>query len=140
MILPGVYVGGVETVINLPNYISRVVNCATELTNLSNRSIGNYLRIDLDDSGSPKDLELFERSIRQVINFIEQGLDQNQNILIHCFMGTSRSCSVATAFVLSQKPELTVQEAVDFVISKRPMAFDGGERQVYREVLDEYFP
>jgi len=108
MILPGVYVGGVETVINLPNYISRVVNCATELTNLSNRSIGNYLRIDLDDSGSPKDLELFERSIRQVINFIEQGLDQNQNILIHCFMGTSRSCSVATAFVLSQKPELTV--------------------------------
>jgi len=60
----------------------------------------------------------FRKVNSSVINFIEQGLDQNQNILIHCFMGTSRSCSVATAFVLSQKPELTVQEAVDFVISK----------------------
>ena len=144
-IIKGLFVGDMNSVYT---GFQNVVNCATELTNFSNRPKGHYLRIDLNDSGDKIDTETFEESIEhfvasradQMVVFVETALGRGETVLIHCYMGISRSCSVAAAFLLSQDITLTVDEAIDFIISKKPNAFDGGNSLIYYPSLQLLYP
>jgi protein-tyrosine phosphatase len=56
----------------------------------------------------------------QAINFIENAISENGNVLVHCFAGISRSAALCTAFI-SHKLNLHPNDAVSLIQNLRPI-------------------
>lgn len=54
----------------------------------------------------------------ECIEFIEESLKKNENILVHCAAGVSRSASIVIAYIMKTK-KLKFEEAFNLVKSKR---------------------
>ena len=150
-IIPGLFVGDEEAakLVFIPGGppVSRVINCANELFNweewsgpfTNGQPSDVYIKIPLEDDGSPKDLQVFEDGFKAVVAFLGDVSIEDKPVLIHCAMGISRSASMAAAVMCHLNPNLTVDTAVSMIMSKRPVAFDGGTCQLYRPVLNKFF-
>lgn len=69
----------------------------------------NYLVLDLIDSEYEEILEKFEESNK----FIDNCLENNQKVLVHCICGVSRSSTLVTAYLISKglgKPEEIIEK------------------------------
>jgi len=134
-ILPSLYIGtyaDAECLVVHPSESKwAVVNCAREIRNISNRHPSQYLKIPLDDTGDLEDNILFQREIHSVIDFIGERLKEGKEVLVHCQMGKSRSCSVLAAYLLHGKTEYNLRDAKQWIIDRYPEAFDGGSLKVY---------
>ena len=52
------------------------------------------------------------------VAYIEEGIKEGGNVLVHCAMGVSRSATVVVAFLMKNKG-MKRDEAIDWVKSKR---------------------
>jgi protein-tyrosine phosphatase len=110
-ILDHLYLGDIET--------SKQANNIQYILNLSNdknyKEINGikYLHIPIDDNRSQNISQYFEQSIQ----FIEEAIQQQKNILVHCMNGVSRSVSIILAYMLYKG--YTLKDAFLFVKNKR---------------------
>ncbi|ALX27433.1 hypothetical protein GMAR_ORF58 [Golden Marseillevirus] len=72
------------------------------------------LIIRADDSPSVNLSEVFQ----QVADFIEFGLKNGKNVLVHCMMGISRSATCVIAYLML-KQGMTLKDALSFVRKRR---------------------
>jgi protein-tyrosine phosphatase len=54
---------------------------------------------------------------------IYNALQNNINVLVHCFEGKHRSAAVVAYFLMKRKFIFDYQKAFDFIQKKRPVAF-----------------
>ena len=116
--------------------IKRIVNVG-QIKNVANLPPSDYLRIDINDTGSNKDLDVFSNAIQRFLQFMDSIDPKVSPVLIHCQLGVSRSCSLVIVYLLAQKVCKTVDEAIDYIKARRSVAFIN-RRHVYRQVIEDW--
>ena len=91
--------------------ITTVINCADEIK--SNYSDIKFLKLNLYDMSNENLFPQFEFAYK----FIKKNADNN--ILIHCFMGRSRSASLVVFYLMKEKG-WDYDTCIDFIKLKRP--------------------
>ena len=115
--------------------ILSVVNCAAELYN-DYKDLKSF-ELYLHDMPSERIFPIFE----QAYDFVKRHLDHN--ILVHCYMGISRSSSFVV-FYLMKENGWDYETCIDFIRQKRPIADPnyGFESQLkeyyYRNILKKH--
>ena len=96
--------------------IKTIINVTSEISNYypDNFEYKNYLILDINEDS-------IEGYLEDSYNYINKNLypiEDNKNILIHCFMGASRSASILTYYIM-KKYNKSFDEAVNFISNKR---------------------
>ena len=60
----------------------------------------------------------------QVLEKIHLALQEKKPVLVHCFAGMQRSCALVACYLIKYN-NMTPVEAIDYIKSKRPIAFFG---------------
>lgn len=100
------------------NSYDLIINCSVDLPIV----IPNTIRINLKDSSSEADNMYNQIINKNVLEEIDRALKNNKKVLIHCFAGMQRSAAV-TACYLIQYHNYNVEDAINFIKSKRRIAF-----------------
>ena len=135
-IIPGLFVGDINIARNSDfmksNNIKRIVNCTKHIPCYF-RNLILYYQIPVNDTFL--DSDILQTHLLPAVNFMMYPSKSNA-VLIHCHAGISRSCTVAAAFIrLFYFPN--IPDAINFVISKRHIAFSHGVE--FRKVLENLF-
>lgn len=91
-----------------------VINVTTDVPNYFDEDI-TYVNIPINDNNNDLIDEYLEKVYRKILEFQNEG---KGNILIHCFVGASRSVSVAL-YYLVKKHDMTVEEALTYIKHRR---------------------
>lgn len=139
-IVPGLFISNITISLSRSflhiNNIKLVVNCAKELTNIKNTSRKiKFINIPLYDRVEDNDLmyDFLEKTVDKIRLFHLYG----NNVLVHCHMGISRSASVVVAYLIKYY-NYNLTDAINFVISKRNIAFNGGKNIVFYNTLKKF--
>ena len=110
--------------------IKYIINLATTVPNFFSNM--EYLKIDIKDDGQKK---FTKQTLDKAYDFIEYSQLQNKNILIHCFMGRSRSVTVII-YYLMKKFSLNYDQAIDIIKNQRNYV---NPSQIFKENIKELF-
>lgn len=119
-IIPGIYLGNAY---NASNYstiqyynIKNILNISKELPNyFENNTEIIYKKIEIIDDAENH----IKEHIQDIISFIDdKNIDNQNSLLVHCYMGSSRSASVIL-IILIYKYGYTFDEALTLIKSKR---------------------
>jgi protein-tyrosine phosphatase len=120
LLLGGVYLGSGEAARNVNVLvklgITHILNAATTRHRQGSDPF-QYLTLELEDTPGQEVLHLLERAH----TFIDSAVQRGSGVLIHCQAGVSRSVTIAASYLMRQH-KMTVEEALEFVRSKRPAA------------------
>jgi dual specificity phosphatase 12 len=86
-----------------------------EISNYYNDEI-IYKKYGLYDNNNEPIIQYLEKTFTDIIEF--QQSCPNKNILIHCFMGASRSASILTYYI-HKKFNISIDDAIIFIKNKR---------------------
>ena len=103
-IIDNIYVGNYKFALDanlmIKEGITHILNCGNGLKNFyENDNIFKYLYIPLYDSESQK----LEKYLEKSNNFIKEGSENNNKILIHCGAGMSRSVTLCLMYLIMEK-------------------------------------
>jgi protein-tyrosine phosphatase len=103
-IIPGIYLGNAYNANNFAILsklnIKVIVNVSTEFNNTYEKDTDiKYIQIPIRDDA---DHHLNKHSIKQVFEFLDlyAPYDENNAVLFHCYMGSSRSASITLAYLI----------------------------------------
>lgn len=97
------------------NNIGLIINMTNEISNYYVDEI-IYKKYGLYDNNKEPITQYLEQTFKDIIEF--QHKYPNKNILIHCFMGASRSASILTYYI-HKKYNLTINDSIIFIKNKR---------------------
>jgi protein-tyrosine phosphatase len=123
LIIPHLFLGNVEDAMNVvssdnPLHITRMVTVSKELsTYIRPPDCVQHLIIEVNDSVD----ENIHKYFFQAIDFIDEGLHVNENTLVHCYAGISRSSTIIIAYMLHAYPVMTLDDALHHVRIVRPI-------------------
>lgn len=127
-IIDNIYLGNAMNAasqLTLKKYnINVIFNITKEISNYySNNENYKYFQYKLYDNNEESILEYLEKTYDDIIEYQK---NKNSNILVHCYMGRSRSASVVIYYVMrtlrhSDGSYYTPDEAIDYVKDKRPI-------------------
>ena len=129
-ILPNLWIGDLFTAADSQFFrdknIRAVVNCTPDIPDYFIRECVAYHRVNCDDLLQEKDFSDMLAAIPQAIQWIYHHYDERKRpTFVHCHKGIQRSCTIVAAFLFhTRQPDL--KECINFIISKRPIAFFGG--------------
>ncbi|KAF0976594.1 hypothetical protein FDP41_004493 [Naegleria fowleri] len=131
-ITPNLWLGDISDAMNVPhlnkNSISHIVTCVKSLKPFYPEEGFNYLNLHLyDQSDESIGHEIFQESFE----YIDQAIQNGNNVLVHCMKGRSRSASILIAYLM-RKNGWTYRETLKFVQQKRSIVQpnEGFERQL----------
>ena len=118
-IIDNIYLGNAYNASNYSvirdNNIKYIINATKELPNFYELYDINYLRVPVSDNSENH----ISQYIQQTLDFIDNAVSNNDgNILIHCYMGSSRSASIILAYLV-YKYNMDVHQAICFIKNKR---------------------
>ena len=91
----------------------------------------NYLVLDLIDNDSQYIIDKFEYTNK----FIQNSINRNEKILIHCICGVSRSVTILAAYYI-YADNLTPEQAINKIQKQRPIA---NPNSFFRKQLIDYY-
>jgi protein tyrosine phosphatase len=154
-IIPGLWLGNHNAAHDKKflkeNNITVIINCTKDIPYVNDPSISFY-RIPVDDSLEEEDIIKMEKALPDVLEFlIYTHMQNNRNVLIHCFAGVQRSAIVTVSYLFVRKmienhksnkyenKHKVAKEVIKYVIQKRPQAFFGGRFINFRKSFVVYF-
>lgn len=119
-IIPGVFLGNAYNASNysILNYykIKTIINVSKEIPNTFEGNY-NYYRIPINDDSEHHISEY----IPKILEFLEATtIDEENAILVHCYMGSSRSASVVLLYLIT-KYGYNLETALKLIKIKRPI-------------------
>ena len=116
LICDNIYIGSAYNVANYQNLIDKdiklIVNCTVEITNYF-EGYFDYFKINLrDEKGSEIKKEQFD----ELLDLYKKNKDKN--IMVHCFMGASRSAICVLLYLVKMKG-MELDDAITFIREKR---------------------
>ncbi|AYV78176.1 MAG: protein phosphatase Slingshot [Edafosvirus sp.] len=116
-IVPHLYIGGVWNAHNMDelinNEIDTIINVAYEVENKFIDSF-KYKKYFWDDREDQQISHLLVEIVDAIHNLIKEG----KNVLVHCYMGRSRSGSVIIAYLMKYHEQI-LDDAIKFARSKK---------------------
>jgi protein-tyrosine phosphatase len=122
MVVPNLYISGDDVATNREilnhNRITHVINLTTNIPNKFEPSI-EYLRIHIFDLPS----ERIQTHFKDTFDFIDKAISNNgeNNVLVHCNAGVSRSSTIVIAYLMQKKIFKTYKEAFEHLKRVRPI-------------------
>jgi hypothetical protein len=117
------YLGNIKSVQLQNNPFTLIVNCTHDIPFPKNCK--NGIRIPINDNPKECDKLLMLMNNTNVLDIIHYHIQQKQPVLVHCFAGMQRSCAL-TACYLMKYYQLNPIKAVEYIRSRRPVAFFDG--------------
>jgi protein-tyrosine phosphatase len=103
-----------------------VVNCTKEKYDHSN--IQHYYEIPVDDTERQENIDNFIIYALKILPDVIEHIKQGQMVFVHCSQGVQRSAAFMALLLIYTKG-MTLQESINFIVSKKPNCFSHG-RQV----------
>jgi protein-tyrosine phosphatase len=118
-IIDNIYLGSAFNASNYnslkQNNIGLIINMTNEISNYYTDEI-TYKKYGLYDNNNEPINQYLDKTFEDIIEF--QKNYPNKNILIHCFMGASRSASILTYYI-HKKFNIGIDESIIFIKNKR---------------------
>lgn len=76
-----------------------------------------YVQINIEDEYNAEISKYFDYTY----NIIDNAIKKNENILVHCYSGKSRSVTIVTAYLM-KKLNITRDQALSIIKKNRPIA------------------
>ena len=137
MIISNLYLGNIKAAHDInfleKNNISAIVNCT------ENEDFSDYFkdktkfRLLIKDSKDTNNMNKFKNDIIDSINFIEECLNNNKPVFVHCYWGLMRSATVIAAYLI-KKYNISKLDAINIIKEQRPMALSSIYN--FNEILD----
>lgn len=133
-IIDNIYVGNYKFALDsdllIKEGITHILNCGNGLKNFYEKdNIFKYLYIPLYDSESQK----LEKYLEKSNNFIKEGSENGNKILIHCGSGMSRSVTLCLMYMIIKK-KYKFSEAYKIMKEKRKIALPNSG---FRKLLEQ---
>jgi len=97
------------------NNIGLIINCSKDIPNYFEDEM-DYIRVYVEDKLNQCIYKYLDTTITQMHEYLK--VNPNKNILIHCFMGSSRSATVIIAYLIKYR-KYTRRDALLFLKQKR---------------------
>jgi len=131
LIIPNLYLGSIKA-LGTYDYKALDYYMVVDLIKYSiqldeHKSLPNtHIYINLPVHDSPDECDTLLSMIRdtQVLEKMHDCIIKGQPVLVHCFAGMQRSCAVVACYLIKYH-NMTPNEAIDYIKSKRPIAFFG---------------
>ncbi len=99
--------------------ITSILNITNEIPNYFEEDDNfDYIKISIDDTNKESIINHLDMALKFLIE--TQKKKPNQNILVHCYMGSSRSASIILAYLIKYY-HLTLEDALKLLKEKRPV-------------------
>lgn len=96
-----------------------------------------FQRFPIFDYGGEKQQQAMFNFFSDACSLIEQGVASGKPVLVHCVEGKQRSCAVVAAYLIHAMA-LTTSQAKDYIVQKRPEAFDCGAHVNFAPALERW--
>ena len=143
-IIPKLYLGNINAASSKEFFkkhnIKAVLNCSKEIPNFfeNDKSI-EYLRIPVHDNLKENEVKMMLKFMPLIAEFIHKHVDiLNNNILVHCVEGRSRSPSAVVVFLMKYR-NMSAHKACELVIDKRSEAFFYGKSVNFEKSIIKYY-
>jgi len=142
-IIPGLWIGDMfaagDRNFMLRNRIGAVLNVTPDVPNHFSDEGIEYMQLVLDDSLKPTDIRKMSNYLPHAVSFIYKNKNvDNKNILVHCHAGRQRSATCVAAYLKTMYDHKTIDEIIQFIISKRPQCFHFGQSVNFWDSLKNY--
>jgi protein-tyrosine phosphatase len=135
-VLPFVYLGGLDALKHLDDFIDGVVTIIQESKTLCKSLLleGHrpHLFLSLYDDPSEDISQYFDVSA----DFIHSLVKQNKTVLVHCAAGVSRSTSLVVSYMMKYLGYKTVESALEVIRKNRP--FVNPNKGFIRQLKERY--
>ncbi len=111
-------------------HVDRVAECAAEKY-YKDRP---HMRISIWDEPKKRTAREFASSFPQVGAFINEHIEQGNNVLVHCAAGFSRSVTLSIYYMMHYRGYATVEEALEKIRETRPSV---NPNKAFVKVLNE---
>lgn len=128
-IVPHLYLSNYTDAKGVPNDFF-VINCTKNLPMVRSKS---GTRLAVNDDLRKESIDIMTQHLPLMVKYIDDHVRKGHNVLVHCAAGQQRSAAVVAAYLMKTKG-FSVDQAVEFVKSKKPDAFLTGVN--FRESLD----
>ena len=123
-ILERLFVGSAKNAADLEslerNNIHLVINATEEIDNFYEGSTYEYIRISLKDDKETL-ISSHEEIFEAAVDSIHDAIENEKNVLVHCFMGASRSVAVVCRYLIKYH-QMSSNDAYNMVKEKRVCA------------------
>lgn len=159
-IIPNIWVGNEKSSQNSnfmkKNNIRLIINATKHIPNTFKKEI-DYFRIPVNDPGpyqtiKQSDVNTMAKYLPHVLPVIHAFSKRGYGVLIHCHAGVQRSAAVMAAYIITycvyvnknsnsfkcnqQKGrKVSLEDAVKYIVKKRPQAFYFGQYVNFKEAL-----
>ena len=123
-IIPYLYLGDAGFVYEPKSY-SLIINCCPEV-DINYPEPSNVLYLRFHDDPRDNDKFLSQLETHKVLEKIHEQVTSYKLVIVHCAMGIQRSASVIACYLLKYGIINGVQNTLDFIRSKRGVAFSTG--------------
>lgn len=125
MIIPNLYLGNINEASNLDFLLNKnikgIINCTEEEPYHKYFNNKKKYRLSVNDSREKNNIDKFKKEIISSIDFIDNCLEQDEPVYVHCYWGLMRSATVITGYLV-KKYKIPYKDAISIVQEKRPMA------------------
>lgn len=99
--------------------IGLIVNVTSEISNYYPEDF-KYHKIEIEDINEHSLINSFEETFNIINDYLESNEStDSKNIMIHCYMGASRSASIIVVYLIKNY-NMSLDEAIQYMKSKRP--------------------
>lgn len=123
-IIPGIWIGSHKAALNKSwlsdHRIACVFNCTKDIA--FHPSVANKYRVPVDDNLKEEEIRNLELWSYEIVYKMINEYKKGQPILVHCAAGMQRSAASVAMFLITLK-NMKPQEAIDYIRSRRPIAF-----------------
>ena len=138
-ICPHLYLGNINSA-HHPELLTQfniqsIVNCTNDVefhSYFNNKSKSKY-RVNIEDSKNNENIEDFKMKIIQTVNFIDNQINNNNNVMVHCYWGLMRSPTVIASYLI-YKYNMNVEDAIQFIKNKKNFTFNNSYN--FKEILN----
>jgi len=132
---PYIYLSGINGAKNLDKIkeynITFILNCTKDIPNyFENNTSIKYMRVPIDDTSNMH----IEKYFAATYDFIDNAVSSNNNILVHCYAGMSRSATILIAYFM-RKYKWSYVKALKFVKEKRSIVNPNSD---FVDALEKY--
>jgi hypothetical protein len=122
LIVDYLFVGSAAAALREKQPFSMIVNCTSDIR--FPKYCKNGIRLSVNDDPCNSNLLLKTINESMVIEQIHSSISKKEDVLVHCFAGIQRSCTVAACYLIKYRG-MKPMEAIEYIKKQRPIAFMG---------------
>lgn len=146
LILDNLYLGNINASKDIhflkDNNIKYIFNISNDIPNYYDNNkniIKEYINLKVRDDLTKESNDIMFNNLPNLVLKLDNLLSLNNgNVLVHCYAGRQRSAVLVAAYLI-YKYNLSIKDAYNFILERRPEAFHYGLSYNFNDALTRYY-